>query len=69
MRDANYCEDIKRLIMSMLQKQSAYRPKAKQVLEVVKKHKCTHMKEESKPFSPRVMPGTFFFSSTKRKIY
>lgn len=46
MRDADYCDNIKRLIMSMLQKESAHRPNARQVLEVIGKHKCSSCEDD-----------------------
>ena len=40
MENADYCDDIKRLIMSMLQTDSVNRPNAKLVLDSISCHKC-----------------------------
>ena len=40
MENADYCDDIKRLIMSMLQTDSVNRPNAKLVFDSISCHKC-----------------------------
>ncbi|CAC5394717.1 NEK1_4_5 [Mytilus coruscus] len=43
MENADYCDDVKSIIMWMLQKESANRPTAKQVAEVIASHKCKNI--------------------------
>ncbi|XP_076090434.1 uncharacterized protein LOC143062631 isoform X3 [Mytilus galloprovincialis] len=43
MENADYCDDIKSIIMWMLQKESANRPTAKQVQEAISSHKCKNI--------------------------
>ncbi|CAG2202687.1 NEK1_4_5 [Mytilus edulis] len=43
MENADYCDDIKSIIMWMLQKESANRPTAKQVQEAIASHKCKNI--------------------------
>lgn len=63
MENADYCDDIKSIIMWMLQKESANRPTAKQVQEAISSHKCknigTHTAVE---LSKAVAKGTYIYT-------
>ena len=59
MENADYCDDIKRLIMSMLQTDSVNRPNAKLVFDSISCHKCKntaiHSTKEMSKVAPKGM--------------
>ena len=40
MTNADYCREVKSLIMKMLQSESVNRPTAKQILDIICNHNC-----------------------------
>ena len=56
MENADYCDDIKRLIMSMLQTDSVNRPNAKLVFDSISCHKCKNTAIHSTKEMSKVVP-------------
>ena len=56
MENADYCDDIKRLIMSMLQTDSVNRPNAKLVFDSISCHKCKNTAIHSTKEMSQVVP-------------